>query len=96
MSHSGNLSDDSDFTAPTAEELISVENIHDIDARSVGIELGHLSKLSEENVSSWSKPQLLQRLNEEAQHATQVKNLIRVLCRLAKTNAASKKLHKSS
>ena len=92
MSHSGNLSDDSDFTAPTAEELISVENIHDIDARWVDIELSHLSKLSVENFSSWNKPQLLQRLNEEAQHATQVKNLIRVLCRLAKTNATSKKL----
>ena len=92
MSLSGNLSHNSGFIAPTAEELISVESIHDIDARWVDIELDHLSKLSDESFSSWNKPQLLQRLNEEAQHATQMKNLIRVLCRLAKTNATSKKL----
>ena len=88
----GSQPDISDFTVPTAEELISVENINDINARWIENELSHLTKLSEENFSNLNKPQLLQKLSEEGKRAIQVKNLIRVLYRLAKANATSEKI----
>ena len=84
-------------TPPSAEELISIETINDLDVAWINSELCFLDEVLTESTldptcKSSTKPQLVQKLNTIAARANDIKNLIRVLHRLAKTNATSQQI----
>ena len=82
---------------PSAEQLISVGSINDLDVTWINSELCFLDEIVTESAldptfKNLTKPQLAQKLNKIAAQANHIKNLIRVLHRLAKTNATSQQL----
>ena len=86
----------SPIVVPTAEDLISVASIKDIDEAWIDDEISFLHSLSAENYSEpQTKPQtkkLVDLLNKTATRASNIKNLIKVLFRLAKNSATSKEI----
>ena len=84
-------------TPPSAEELISIGSINDLDVTWINSELCFLDEVVTESTldptcKSSTKPQLVQKLNTIAARANDIKNLIRVLHRLAKTNATTQQI----
>ena len=86
----------SPIVVPTAEDLISVASIKDIDEAWIENEISFLHTLSAENhPEPQTKPQtkkLVDLLNKTATRATNIKNLIKVLFCLAKNSATSKEI----
>ena len=87
----------SSFTIPSAEQLISIDNINDIDGKWIENEIAFLSSFSVENANdptykNATKPVLQQKLTEVANRTSQLANLVRVLHRLAKANSNTKNL----
>ena len=81
-----------EVTSPSAEELESIKSINDLDAAWINRELCFLDQLVTESkldptCKHSTKPQLVQKFNAIAARADHTKNLIRVLHRLAETNA---------
>ena len=85
----------SGFTIPSAEQLLSIDNINDIDGKWIENEIAFLNNFLVENAidptyKNPTKPVL--QLAEVADRANQLTNLIRILYRLANTNSNSKNL----
>ena len=78
---------------PNAESLISIANIEEIDANWVKSSINYLDEISTEYKGEikLQKPQLVAKLNNIASEAGNVSNIIRVLFRLAKSNADTAK-----
>ena len=82
---------------PDAEDLISIASFEDIDETWVNASISYLEQIVRENNTDPThrntlKPQLVSKLNSVASKAGKISNLIRVLFRLVKTNASTKKL----
>ena len=87
----------SGFTIPSAEQLISIDDINDIDGKWIDSEIAFLNNFSVENAidptyKNATKPVLQQKLTEVANRTSQLTNLVCILHRLAKANSNSKKL----
>ena len=88
----------SGFTIPSAEQLISIDNINDIDGKWIENEIAFLNNFSVENAidptykNATKLNRIQQKLTEVANRTSQLTNLIRILYRLAKTNSNSKNL----